>query len=1464
MEKNDNFIKENSIIFKKYKIKKKLGEGAFGDVYVGSFIETNELVAIKVEQRKIAKPLLETEAFFLYSLRGFGIPEVISFGRMKNYNVLIEPLLDKSLFDIFNERRKKLPLADICLIGKQIIDRIQWVHSKNIVHRDIKPDNFLIGRNDPNVIYLIDFGLSKKFKSSTTGKHIRFGFTGKLTGTVRFASANALRGGEQSRKDDLESIGYMMIYFMRGKLPWQGVTGNKKIERYLKIYKMKKNVSPEDLCKSLPKQMVEFMRYVKSLEFEQEPDYNFLRNLFNSILKRINKSNEKLLFSWISLEDVQKLKNPVNPATRRDSPQSRLYRKIQNSLDKIRNASSDESGGHNSFQTSTITLNTNMRTINKNDSKDEINTDTEQNTRKIKSKEGLNTTIANLNKTLDTKLVEDFDDEEKLKPSSNDIGPFKLGGDNEINDDNIKNENKNYTMNERINKLNNQHKEELSSISTNKNKGNILNDKNEEKVEKLKNDEIKKEDIQPLKLDNIFDKNVNNNNNLIHNDNIIEDNNNMNKNGNNKKNNNIDKNLTNNENNTINNNINENKEKNKVKNKESNIKNSNISNFENQNNNYENNERIEINKINNNELVNDNNSNYKNDIENIKENNNTNQKEDKAKNNLINNKDSNNNKNIDNIVNKANDISNKEIIQIKNNKNNKIDNINNNNINIANQIPNNYSNKKNKNYNINNNYNYNDEKNFFNNNKMNNNYNNNKNFFEEINQINTNNNNINKNNNYNINDKKNNDKISQINNNNIYNNIINDIKNNKIEPNDGELDENFQEIANFNKNNILTKKLFNKNNNNFNTINLNITENMKKNIHMHKNYEQNPRENIPKNELNNTQIKDFPGNNTINKESYEKEFMNNVNDNNINENNSKKNNIKLMQKKNSHTDKTNNHLDRNNSLKNLKNFDDSIKKEENNINLRPKTFIKKSGKKIQINNLHKINNFHNNKNFDYIKKNTDFIKNVNIDNKTDLLPKNSDETEEIYNQAYLKNINPKTQINIRRINNINPNNMNQNLNNNYNGDLSRKLIRNNNISHKNRINSNSKYNRRERNTNNNNQSYNKTLQNLKNNINYNNDFYANNSEFNLNQNRNKNINNMNNNINLNINSIPKDNFNTNNFYNTGMAPNDNNINMDYMNSFQNNKSKNKRQNNNNNILNDQIMNKKNNQINMNINNNINNNIIINNNYNNNLYTPSNVEIKTDMNDNYQGINSTNYILNKIPSNNNTNNNINSLNNLNRMEINKRPSCNVKSKVNNNTYLNQINMNKRPSYNNNFNAPNFFNYKESYAPMEGRFTKIKKLNNIQNQNNTGIITNNEIRKNKLNVNNYINQNNITFDERQLMNNNLINIGNIQSPINNYNNLQFQTNLSKTPINSEEIFSMNLKQNKNMINMNNNYLLTDINNQKDRNISTEIKNQPNVFLQQYGNMNDNNFISSQNLFGNKTEFNNLQINNFKNYL
>ena len=501
MEKNKNdsdefFMKDNPTLFKKYKIKKKLAEGAFGDVYLGSDLKTNDLVAIKVESRKIPKPLLESEAYYLFSLRGTGIPEVLSFGRRKHYNILVEPLLGKSLFDIFNENRKRMPLPDICLIAKQIIDRIQWVHSRGLVHRDIKPDNFLIGLKDPNVIYLIDFGLSKKYKSDKTGKHIKFNFTGKLTGTVRFASANALRGGEQSRRDDLESIAYMIVFFMRGKLPWQGVAGTKKMERYLKIYKMKKNVSPEDLCKSLPKQMVSFMKYIKKLEFEQDPDYNYLRNIFSSILKQRYGNVDNFIFSWIKLTDMKNLKDPINQAIRKESPQNRLYRKIETNLKNKRNSSSDNDSGNKTYQTGMVV---NAEKEENYTSKDEGETDDNYKSKKEKSKEGLNTLLVNLNKTLDENV--DFEDTEKMTEKKN--------------YDKNKNK-KNYTVNDAIDFKNEiKLQQKYASLSSDKN-NDLIRDKSQEirlsnsnnnrKLSYMKIDELEEENNNHENVEKLNDK----------------------------------------------------------------------------------------------------------------------------------------------------------------------------------------------------------------------------------------------------------------------------------------------------------------------------------------------------------------------------------------------------------------------------------------------------------------------------------------------------------------------------------------------------------------------------------------------------------------------------------------------------------------------------------------------------------------------------------------------------------------------------------------------------------------------------------------------------------------------------------------------------------------------------------------------------------------------------------------------
>ena len=204
--RESSFIKKYPLIFKKFRPLKYLSKGAFSDIYLGINIFTKEKVAIKIEEKYAVEKSLEKECYFLFNLKALGIPKVISFGHNKEYDILVLPLLGKSLHEIQMSKNFNFEFKDICLIAIQIIERIQWIHSQKIVHRDIKPDNFLIGLNDPNIIYIIDFGLSKKYRSSTTGNHIKYTKLKRFVGSVRYASVNALKLREQSRKDDLESI----------------------------------------------------------------------------------------------------------------------------------------------------------------------------------------------------------------------------------------------------------------------------------------------------------------------------------------------------------------------------------------------------------------------------------------------------------------------------------------------------------------------------------------------------------------------------------------------------------------------------------------------------------------------------------------------------------------------------------------------------------------------------------------------------------------------------------------------------------------------------------------------------------------------------------------------------------------------------------------------------------------------------------------------------------------------------------------------------------------------------------------------------------------------------------------------------------------------------------------------------------------------------------------------------------
>ena len=272
------------IIYNRYKLIKKLGAGSFGSIYCAQ--DGNNFYAIKLEDKKKANRLLEKEAKIMCYLECPGIPFVTAYGTMENYNYLIMELMGRSLQDIFESfSKKKMSVRCVCNIGYQIIEILEFIHNKHIVYRDIKPDNFVIGRNEKKkYIFLLDFGLSTKYRSSTTLQHYALVKNPNLTGTARYASINALNGLTQSRRDDLESVGYLLLYFLRGKLPWQGVQDKSKQKRFLKIMQKKIDTPISELCRGFPYEFEKYLKYTRNLKYEEDPDYKYLKNLFLTAL----------------------------------------------------------------------------------------------------------------------------------------------------------------------------------------------------------------------------------------------------------------------------------------------------------------------------------------------------------------------------------------------------------------------------------------------------------------------------------------------------------------------------------------------------------------------------------------------------------------------------------------------------------------------------------------------------------------------------------------------------------------------------------------------------------------------------------------------------------------------------------------------------------------------------------------------------------------------------------------------------------------------------------------------------------------------------------------------------------------------------------------------------------------------------------------------------------------------------
>lgn len=289
-------------IANRYKLGKKIGAGSFGDIYLGVSITSGEQVAIKLESVRARHPQLEYEARVYKALAGgVGLPFVRWFGMEGEYYAMVIDLLGPSLENLFNFCSRQFSLKTVLLLADQMIARIEFVHAKNFLHRDIKPDNFLMGLGRKgNMVHVIDFGLAKKYRDPRTHLHIPYREHKNLTGTARYASINTHLGIEQSRRDDLESLGYVLLYFLKGSLPWQGLQAGTKKQKYDRIMEKKMTTSTESLCRGAPAEFAIYLNYTRSLRFDDRPDYSYLRKIFRDLFIREGMVYD-YIFDWTLL-----------------------------------------------------------------------------------------------------------------------------------------------------------------------------------------------------------------------------------------------------------------------------------------------------------------------------------------------------------------------------------------------------------------------------------------------------------------------------------------------------------------------------------------------------------------------------------------------------------------------------------------------------------------------------------------------------------------------------------------------------------------------------------------------------------------------------------------------------------------------------------------------------------------------------------------------------------------------------------------------------------------------------------------------------------------------------------------------------------------------------------------------------------------------------------------------------------
>mmetsp|Transcript_25428 Transcript_25428/g.72442 ORF Transcript_25428/g.72442 Transcript_25428/m.72442 type:complete len:369 (+) Transcript_25428:189-1295(+) len=285
------------LLWSSFRLGQKLGSGSFGDVFSVAHVRTGEEFAVKIERVSANRSMLMHEASVLEHLRGIpGVANVQYYFLDEGcgYDVMMMDLLGPSLGDVFKACGRKFSLKTVLMIADKMLHVVEHLHSRGFIHRDIKPDNVCIGRaTSPSSsilleaqasdIYLIDFGLSQRYCDLKTGKHVPYSEGNGFSGTLLYCSINAQEGIQQSRRDDLQALGYSLMYLVLGQLPWQSLQGGTREDTDKMLRECKSSTTVAALCSGCPEPFAVYLVYSQGLRFEDRPDYAYLRRLFRNL-----------------------------------------------------------------------------------------------------------------------------------------------------------------------------------------------------------------------------------------------------------------------------------------------------------------------------------------------------------------------------------------------------------------------------------------------------------------------------------------------------------------------------------------------------------------------------------------------------------------------------------------------------------------------------------------------------------------------------------------------------------------------------------------------------------------------------------------------------------------------------------------------------------------------------------------------------------------------------------------------------------------------------------------------------------------------------------------------------------------------------------------------------------------------------------------------------------------------------